>query len=134
GERGSPGGGGDREAPVTPEVALTRPGWFRYAPPAGPRGGMAAGPGPPEPGKDGMESPYPSKLRVWEGAAAAVVPDPSLFPGPRGLPGPHHPSEFAERLFACEAFQPEPPARVADCGAEPYSLQWFLDIENHRHS
>ena len=81
---------------------------------------------------DGMDS-YPSKLRVWEGSAATVH-DAATSPGGRGLPGPHHPAEFAERLYACEACDPDQPAPDADCGTEAYSLQWFLDIENQRHS
>jgi ubiquinone/menaquinone biosynthesis C-methylase UbiE len=80
-----------------------------------------------------MDSSYPGKLRVWEGAAA-LAPDSALSPGGRALPGPHHPSEFACRLYADEACDPAPAAPDGDCGAEPYSLQWFLDIENHRHS
>lgn len=47
------------------------------------------------------------------------------------MPGPHHPAEFAERLFACEAMNS--PAPTPQTGAEPYSLQWFLNIENQRH-
>lgn len=44
--------------------------------------------------------------------------------------GPHNPRVFAESLFAWEAMQPVLP----DAPAEPYSLQWFLDIEKSRHS
>jgi ubiquinone/menaquinone biosynthesis C-methylase UbiE len=76
---------------------------------------------------------YPSKLRVWEGPAAALVHDALTSPGTRGFPGPHHPAEFAERLYACEAFDPDQPGPATDCGAEAYSLQWFLNVENHRH-
>ncbi len=82
---------------------------------------------------DGMDGTYPGKLRVWEGARAAVVPDGPVAPG-RTFPGPHHPAEFAELLYACEAFHPTPSARPAEAEAEPYSLQWFLNIENQRLS
>jgi ubiquinone/menaquinone biosynthesis C-methylase UbiE len=81
-----------------------------------------------------MEGSYPSKLRVWEGSTAAVVPEDPLALSSRALPGPHHPSEFADRLYACECFHPLPPFREIDAGAEPYSLQWFLNIENQRFS
>jgi ubiquinone/menaquinone biosynthesis C-methylase UbiE len=81
-----------------------------------------------------MESSYPSKLRVWEGGAAAIVPDLPVPMNGRPFPGPHHPTEFAERLYACESFQPARLRPEADAGAEPYSLQWFLNIENHRLS
>jgi len=42
--------------------------------------------------------------------------------------GPHQPRAFAESLYAWEAMQPVLP----DAPAEPYSLQWFLDIESSR--
>lgn len=49
------------------------------------------------------------------------------------LAGPHSPRDFAQKLFAYEALQPSlVPPRDED--PEPYSLQWFLDIERHRHS
>jgi ubiquinone/menaquinone biosynthesis C-methylase UbiE len=79
----------------------------------------------------GMDS-YPSKLRVWEGSTAAAVQD--VAAAGRALPGPHQPAEFAERLYASEAFNAVRPARHTDSEAEPYSLQWFLDIENQRLS
>jgi SAM-dependent methyltransferase len=51
----------------------------------------------------------------------------------RPLSGPHSPRDFAQKLFAYEALQPTvPPVRAED--PEPYSLQWFLDIEKQRHS
>jgi ubiquinone/menaquinone biosynthesis C-methylase UbiE len=81
-----------------------------------------------------MDSSYPSKLRIWEGAAAAVVPNLVSVANGRPLAGPHYASEFADRLYACEAFEPAKPTQHADAGPEPYSLQWFLNIENHRLS
>ncbi|OAI54087.1 hypothetical protein AYO44_15465 [Planctomycetaceae bacterium SCGC AG-212-F19] len=71
---------------------------------------------------------------MWESWTAMLSQD--LLDPDRGhaLAGPHHPAAFAERLYACEALKP---ATAASNGheevAEPYSLQWFLDIENHRH-
>ena len=54
-------------------------------------------------------------------------------PNPATLRGPHHPREFAQKLYAFEALQPASvPAPAPE--TEPYSLQWFLDIENQRHS
>jgi SAM-dependent methyltransferase len=51
----------------------------------------------------------------------------------RPFGGPHSPRDFAQKLFAYESLQPTvPPVRAED--PEPYSLQWFLDIERHRHS
>jgi ubiquinone/menaquinone biosynthesis C-methylase UbiE len=48
--------------------------------------------------------------------------------------GPHNPREFAQRLYAFEALYPAPPRRAVEEEPEPYSLQWFLNIENQRHS
>src|SRR5262249_38791603 len=48
--------------------------------------------------------------------------------------GPHNPAAFAERLFACEALESSSGHRNGDETSEPYSLQWFLTIENQRHS
>jgi len=48
--------------------------------------------------------------------------------------GPHNPREFAQRLFAFEALDPPAPRRQVPEQPEPYSLQWFLNIENQRHT
>jgi SAM-dependent methyltransferase len=50
------------------------------------------------------------------------------------LHGPHNPREFAQKLFAYEALQPPAAPLRADLQPEPFSLQWFLDIEKRRHS
>lgn len=62
---------------------------------------------------------------------------PALVKGPappaldeRGV-GPHYRVEVADRLYAGEALQAN--GRIRE-GAEPFSLQWYLDIENSRHS
>jgi ubiquinone/menaquinone biosynthesis C-methylase UbiE len=47
--------------------------------------------------------------------------------------GPHNPREFAQKLYSLESLQPGS-LRAAAEPPEPYSLQWFLDIENQRHS
>jgi ubiquinone/menaquinone biosynthesis C-methylase UbiE len=48
--------------------------------------------------------------------------------------GPHNPREFAQRLYAFEALYPPVSCRKLEEEPEPYSLQWFLNIENQRHS
>lgn len=48
--------------------------------------------------------------------------------------GPHLVAEFAQRLFAFEALQPPTPPVNSVLDAEPYSLQWFLNLENQRHT
>lgn len=76
-----------------------------------------------------MDGSFPGNLRVWDGWALTVH---DAVAG-RPFPGPHQPTEFARRLFATESLSaPSSPARL-DEEAEPYSLQWFLDVENRRH-
>src|SRR5205085_1437651 len=77
-----------------------------------------------------MDVPYRKPLRLGEDASLTIVHGPP--PNGRGLSGPHNPREFAERLFANEALQSAPP--LPGDSAEPYSLQWFLNIEDQRHS
>ncbi|HXG11156.1 MAG TPA: class I SAM-dependent methyltransferase [Gemmataceae bacterium] len=75
-----------------------------------------------------MENSYSRKLHLWEGWSQAVLRDPS----PGSPAGPSDPAEFAQRLYLCESLEPAPPPRTEE-GVEPYTLQWFLDIENQRH-
>src|SRR5262245_3202002 len=80
-----------------------------------------------------MADAIPSNVQVWSGRTA-VVPD---LPQPLNgwaLAGPHNPTEFADRLYAFEALGAAPRLSNPGEGVEPYSLQWFLDIENQRHS
>jgi SAM-dependent methyltransferase len=76
---------------------------------------------------------YLRLLRVWDDARPSAIQDlPSLARGPF-LAGPHHPAEFADRLYACEALNPPGERPRSEAGTEPYSLQWFLNIEDRRH-
>jgi SAM-dependent methyltransferase len=79
-----------------------------------------------------MEDSYASRREVWEGWATQLAQD-TLEPTRLGLAGPHHPADFADRLYACEALKPALANRRSAELAEPYTLQWFLDIENQRH-
>jgi ubiquinone/menaquinone biosynthesis C-methylase UbiE len=85
-----------------------------------------------------MEESYPNRLRLWEGPATAAEPE--AFPwsedaAPAKLhPGPHNPADFAERLFAYESLNPRAALPRFEEQVEPYSLQWFLNIEKQRHS
>lgn len=85
-----------------------------------------------------MDGSYPNHLRLRDGSAASVVQD---FFGPPGagpdtdaqiLSNTAKPEEFAEKLFACESLI-SPPKKGKHQESEPYTLQWFLNIENHRH-
>lgn len=81
-----------------------------------------------------MDGPYLGKLRVWEGWVPATV---HVLPVPVqgiGLPGPQQWMHYADQLYAREALNPAAPRPPTDEGAEPYTLQWFLHIENQRHS
>jgi ubiquinone/menaquinone biosynthesis C-methylase UbiE len=85
------------------------------------------------------ESSYPSKLRVWDRPMSARLlewtPEIGGILEPSGLAvqGPHNAAEFAARLYAYEALQPlESVTRRRD-QTEPYSLQWFQNIESLRH-
>lgn len=81
-----------------------------------------------------MDGSYSTNASVWNHWSASLAQD--LLEPARGhaIAGPHHPAEFADRLYACESLKSPGPVRSSDDVAEPYSLQWFLDIENHRHS
>jgi ubiquinone/menaquinone biosynthesis C-methylase UbiE len=87
-----------------------------------------------------MAESFPFKVRIWENPGLALQ---SIFgrpevdspeARPEHLQGPHNPREFAQRLYSLEALQPAPVRQTKTDEPEPYSLQWFLDIENERHS
>ncbi len=86
-----------------------------------------------EAGKDGMDGPYLGNLRLRQDSPLRVQ-DLLPFAGDPVLPGPPQPSEFAERLYAWEALDPPPGDATPAAAPEPYTLQWFLNIENQRHS
>lgn len=48
--------------------------------------------------------------------------------------GPHNADEFAQKLYTLESLQPGSRRKEPVETPEPYSLQWFLDIEKQRHS
>jgi SAM-dependent methyltransferase len=85
-----------------------------------------------------MAEPYPSNLEPWSTPGVAVqdifglTDEEQAAVTPPTLRGPHHPHEFAQKLYAFEALQPTAAATLPE--PEPYSLQWFLDIEKQRHS
>jgi ubiquinone/menaquinone biosynthesis C-methylase UbiE len=57
---------------------------------------------------------------------------PALTPSP-ALAGPHASADFADRLYAWEALHPAADRPEDGERGEPYSLQWFLNIETQRH-
>src|SRR5262249_18221698 len=78
-----------------------------------------------------MDESYPRKLEVWPAPALAVLDDVALNAHVRASQnGPRTPGQFAERLYVSETLS----AAQRPAGAsEPYSLQWFLEIESQRH-
>jgi ubiquinone/menaquinone biosynthesis C-methylase UbiE len=73
-----------------------------------------------------MDSFSSSKLQIWEGWARPLVRG--------GPPGALNGSaELAQRLYRQEALEPPAAGPRGDEGVEPYTLQWFLDIEHQRH-
>ena len=78
------------------------------------------------------------KLQIWESRAPTLLrsaPTPDADPagsptGERGLSVMTHPMEVAERLFAAETLSRR---KGSQEGAEPFSLQWFLEIEALRY-
>jgi SAM-dependent methyltransferase len=83
--------------------------------------------------KEGMEAWQRSRLRLWDGYAVAVQDAPEANEHGR-VPGTPAPQEFADWLYAHEALSPSPSPPARDEAIQPYTLQWFLNIENQRHS
>lgn len=79
-----------------------------------------------------MADSYSSKLQVWEGWMPALRKGPTPpVSNDRPFPMPQYRLELADRLYAGEALHVN--GRIRE-GAEPFTLQWFLDIESARHS
>lgn len=81
-----------------------------------------------------MENSYSSKLHIWESWAHTMVRagHPGHGGGPEGNGSPSV-AEVARRLFLSESLEPPSAGARVEEGFEPYTLQWFLDIENQRH-
>lgn len=79
-----------------------------------------------------MADSYSSKVQLWEGWMPALAKGPAP-PAEEHRPilTRHYRLEFADRLYAGETLYAN--GRIHE-GAEPFTLQWFLDIENARHS
>jgi len=86
-----------------------------------------------------MQRSYPSRT-AFAKEAGPVVEDSLGFPVGdlvgyhTTLQGPHLSAEFAQKLYDYEALSPAPVKPPREEPPEPYSLQWFLNIENQRHS
>jgi SAM-dependent methyltransferase len=77
-----------------------------------------------------MEDSYPRKLEVWPGWALSLRDG---LASTNGRPAAAAPADLADRLYASEALNPAAASPRSPDGAEPYSLQWFLEVESQRH-
>lgn len=75
-----------------------------------------------------MAESFSRHLQLWDGWAP-LGKNPSLTGGERALSCPH-PLELAENYFASETLSRRTGSQD---GAQPFSLQWFLEIEAIRH-
>ncbi len=75
-----------------------------------------------------MEHSYPGRLQVWPGWPAG-----SAAPLDRALLPPFASPALAEQLHHAESLHPASYVAHPAEGAEPYTLQWFLDIEHQRY-
>jgi SAM-dependent methyltransferase len=87
-----------------------------------------------------MADLYHHPMKLWDNPARSLH---AIFGWPETeeadakpghLQGPHNPHEFAQKLYSLESLQPTISRWQPAVQPEPYSLQWFLDIENQRHS
>jgi ubiquinone/menaquinone biosynthesis C-methylase UbiE len=78
-----------------------------------------------------MADSYSGKLKLWEGWIPSVVKNPSSSSlSDRSVLAVQNRREYADRLYAGETLNGRDRLRE---GAEPFTLQWFLDIESARH-
>src|SRR5579862_2674757 len=75
-----------------------------------------------------------SRLRIWEGWKTTLAESIPVAPFDRALLSAYSHTQAAEHLYACETLSEQCSAPPDRDGAEPYTLQWFLEIENRRHS
>jgi SAM-dependent methyltransferase len=78
-----------------------------------------------------MGESYPGKLQIWDGLLPALLKGAGgAAPGARGRTSAEDPAALAGRLYAAEVLHASRRPRE---GAEPFTLQWFLEIEHARH-
>jgi SAM-dependent methyltransferase len=77
-----------------------------------------------------MGESYPGKLQIWDGLLPALLKGAGgAAPGARGRTPAEDPAALAGRLYAAEVLYA---GRRPREGAEPFTLQWFLEIEHAR--
>jgi SAM-dependent methyltransferase len=79
----------------------------------------------------GMDDSFLNPLQFWRGRGIASLAE--TAPGDAPVPLPLHALALADHLYAQESLMPPGRGRRPREGAEPYTLQWFLDIEQQRY-
>jgi len=74
-----------------------------------------------------MAESFSRKLQIWDGWALGKN---ATLPGGERPPSSAHPVELAEHYFAAETMFRRTGSQE---GAQPFSLQWFMEIESVRH-
>jgi SAM-dependent methyltransferase len=84
----------------------------------------------PGTGEEGMADSFSGKLQIWDGWRPALLKGPAPpLSNERLLLGLNQRPDLAQGLYEGETLHTE-----ASCeGAEPFTLQWFLEIEHARH-
>ena len=81
-----------------------------------------------------MDAPYSGNLRIWSGPDQAEIDEGLPQARTSTLASPFCLSSFTDQLYACESLNPPPSRPNIMENAEPNTLQWFMNIENHRYS
>jgi len=79
-----------------------------------------------------MADSYSSKFQIWDGWTRPIVESryPAVLTPPPSL---QLPSDYTDHLYASETLGPPSLHGPDEGGIEPYTLQWFLNIEYLRH-
>jgi SAM-dependent methyltransferase len=80
-----------------------------------------------------MDASHPGRLRIWEGGTPGRIREPLVQDIGHTLAGPHKLAPFADLLYAREVLNPSAGTPGKGEGAEPYTLQWFLNAEQQRY-
>ncbi|MFN4261212.1 MAG: methyltransferase domain-containing protein [Gemmataceae bacterium] len=80
-----------------------------------------------------MDSATPRQLRIWPGGPPEGRPASVFAHAASGLAGPHNPADLARQLYVREALNPWEVGPRPDESISPYTLPWFVEIENQRH-
>jgi ubiquinone/menaquinone biosynthesis C-methylase UbiE len=80
-----------------------------------------------------MDDWHSGRLKIWAGGTSERVREPLVPDIGHVLAGPHKLMQFADVLYASEAMNLGNVKPQNGEGAEPYTLQWFLNAEQQRY-